>query len=107
MKLVMIEMMGGTRSFVGSDPMENETAIVLKECVEIKEVIAPGPQGPMCYHIGVKIGTLVEDATQGRMLTFDLANDSPLRSCYNSAMNAAIEKPTGGQVLHYGKAGQA
>lgn len=108
MKLVMIEMMGGTKSFVGTlkeydgDPARH----YLTECVEIKEIIAPGPQGPMVYHIGIKIGTM-QDVTRNAPLVFDLDNTSPHMSCYNTTMNAAIDKPTGAEMLHYGKAGSA
>jgi hypothetical protein len=105
MKLVMIEMMGGTRSFVGS-LVEGEVD-ELQECVEVKEVIAPGPQGPMVYHIGIKIGTMQVRTEQHGTLMFELDKTSPLMSCYNSAMNQAIEKPTGAAILHYGKSGQA
>lgn len=107
MKLVMIEMMGGTKNFVGTLVEKEGGLDELQECVEIKEIIAPGPQGPMAFHIGIKIGTMEIKTEQHGTLMFELASDSPLRSCYNSAMNAAIDKPTGGQILHYGKSGQA
>jgi hypothetical protein len=103
MKLVMIEMMGGTRSFVGSlKEVEGEPS-ALEDCVEIKEVLAPGPQGPMQYHIGVKIGTYdtLGQVPRDKHHVFQLDNTSPLVSCYNTTMNQAIEKPTGGQILHY------
>jgi hypothetical protein len=100
MKLVMIEMMGGTRSFVGTTNGEYKDGFIeYTDVVEIKEILAPGPNGPACYHIGVKLGTMRLGQTPA--VSFELDPASPIMSCYNTTMNQAIEKPTGGQILHY------
>jgi hypothetical protein len=89
MKLLMVEMMGGTKCFVGEfEDIDGFKS--MKNVVEVKEIIAPGPNGPACYHLGVLIGTM-KYVNEDNSTPFDLDKDSPFMSCYTQTMNAAVD----------------